>query len=413
MGTVAEALEEGNTLDRTIWLGLILLSIAILLSRSFNWGDFVARNLALTAYLSFALMSILWSDFAFVAFKRWFRDLGGYFIILIVLSDPHPFSAVRTVLRRLCYLLIPLSIILIKYYINIGRAYDKWSGATQYVGVTTGKNLLGMLCVISGMFFFWDTLERWADRREPRVRQILFVNLGFGLMTLYLLRLAHSATCIVCLGVGCMVIAAADGNWGRRHQTLLKAGIPASFCLYLVLGFGLGLNADFAQLLGRDPTLTDRTHIWSVLLSLDADPVFGTGYESFWLGTRLESVHQKAGELINEAHNGYLEVYLNLGAVGVLLLVVFLVVGYRNICRLPLASKANSASFALGLWAVVILYNVTEASFRHGLMWLALLLVAVGLPVFGDNTEMNRVVMLEADGVMEETTAVDLFDWRG
>ena len=112
-GTDAQVLEEGNALDRTIWLTLLLLAIAILLSRSFDWGSFVALNLSLTAYLTFALISVIWSDFAFVAFKRWFRDLGSYLTILIVLSDPNPLEALRTVLRRVCYLLIPLSIILI------------------------------------------------------------------------------------------------------------------------------------------------------------------------------------------------------------------------------------------------------------------------------------------------------------
>ena len=51
---------EGNPLDRTVLLTvLILLAIAILVSRSFKWGDFVARNLALMALLLFALASVL------------------------------------------------------------------------------------------------------------------------------------------------------------------------------------------------------------------------------------------------------------------------------------------------------------------------------------------------------------------
>ena len=86
------------------------------MSRSFNWGSFFSRNLALMAFLSFALVSVCWSDFPFVALKRWFRDLGSYLVILVVLSDPRPLEAVRTVLRRLSYLLIPLSILLNKYY---------------------------------------------------------------------------------------------------------------------------------------------------------------------------------------------------------------------------------------------------------------------------------------------------------
>src|SRR5262249_15625972 len=125
--------------------------------------------------------------------------------------------------------------------------------------------------------------------------------------------------------------------------------------------------------------LTDRTHIWSVLLGMDTNPLFGTGYESFWLGSRLDVVFQKAGEHINEAHNGYLEVYLNLGAIGLLLLVAFLITAYVNICKQDVSSRTNFASLTLALWAVAVMYNITEASFKHGLMWLSLLLGAISL----------------------------------
>src|SRR5438876_5284476 len=97
----AQALEEGNPLDRAFYFLLIGLSIWILASRSFKWADFFARNSALVTFISFALISVVWSDFPLVAFKRWFRDLGNYLVILVVLSDPRPLEAVRTVLRRL------------------------------------------------------------------------------------------------------------------------------------------------------------------------------------------------------------------------------------------------------------------------------------------------------------------------
>ena len=42
-------------------------------------------------------------------------------MILVALSDPRPLEAVRAVLRRLCYLLISLSVVLVKYYPEIGR----------------------------------------------------------------------------------------------------------------------------------------------------------------------------------------------------------------------------------------------------------------------------------------------------
>jgi len=379
------ALEEGNGIDRTIWLLLIVLAIGILLSRAIPWAGFVARNCTLIAYLCFALVSVMWSDFAFISFKRWIRDLGSYLMILIVLSDPHPLEAVRTLLRRLAYLLIPLSIILIKYFPDIGIRYDEWTGLASSVGATVSKNMLGALCLVSGLFFLWDTLTRWSDRTEQRSRWI-FVNFSFLFMTLYLLRLAHSATSTVCLGLGCLIIVAVRSKFGRRHSTALKVAIPSCFLLFIILGFGFGSISALAEALGRDPTLTGRTVIWRALLTFDINPLLGTGYSSFWLGPRLQKVWALTGSQgamlkgIDEAHDGYLETYLNLGLVGLVLFCTFLSSSYRTICR-KLDVDSGFSAFALAMWTVLIFYMVTESGFRGGLLPNVFLLGAVTMPL--------------------------------
>lgn len=376
----AQALVEGNPLDRSIDLIFILLAICILTSRSFKWSSFFSRNLALTAFLAFALISTGWSDFPFVAFKRWFRDLGGFFIILVALSDPRPDAAVRTVLRRLSYLLIPLSIVLDKYFPTISKSYDPWTGNVIVSGVTTGKNLLGVIGLIGGLFFFWDSVTRWHEWRRARTKRILLINVAFIVMSLSLLQNARSTTAWVCFGLGCLVIAAAHRRFLRRRPAILKTSIPVFFVLYLILAFGFGMNGSMAQAVGKDPTFTDRTKIWTLLLSMHTNPIVGAGYESFWLGPRLEWFRQNSGlGDINEAHNGYLEVYLQLGLVGLSLLILFLITCYRNICR-KLVPFSSLASLGLAIWIVMLFYCMTEAGFRAGLMWSLFLLMGVSLP---------------------------------
>jgi exopolysaccharide production protein ExoQ len=385
VGQVAQALEEGNPLDASFNSLLILLAIGILMSRSFKWGDFLVRNVALMAFLFFALVSFVWSDFPFVSLKRWIRDLGNYLMVLVVLSDPRPLEAVRTLLRRLCYLLIPLSIVLIKYYPEISRHYEVWSGAFSEAGPTTSKNMLGVACLISGLFFFWDTVTRWSERKERRTRRIIRLNFAFLAMTLWVLNSANSTTSSVCLVLGCLVIAAAHSNVFHLHATLLKVLIPASFCLYLVLALGFGMNGDLAGAVGKDPTLTDRTKIWEFLLSMHTNPLLGVGYESFWLGPRLQLFWERSGVgRLNEAHNGYLEVYLNLGTIGLFLLGGFLMASYRTACK-RLTLFSNLASLALAMWTVMLFYSVTEAGFRSGLLWVTFLLGAVAVPGFAED----------------------------
>ena len=380
------SLEEGNPLDRVVFSVLMVLAIGILMARGFNWVKFFSSNLALCAFLFFGLVSFIWSDFPLVALKRWFRDLGNYFVILVVLSDPCPLEAFRALLRRLCYLLIPLSVLMVKYFPALGKQYDMWTGANLFVGASTSKNMLGATCLISGLFFFWDTLTRWPDRKNRQTKRIIWLNVALMAMTLWLLHLASSATSTVCLGIGCLVIVAARGDKGKQRSTLLKVLIPASFCLYLILAIGFDMSGQMAGAVGRDPTFTDRTVIWKAVLGTHTNPILGTGYESFWLGPRLDYVWRFVIG-INEAHNGYLEVYLNLGLIGLALLVMFLLASYRNIWK-RLTSGTALGALTLSLWTVSFFYNMTEAAFKSGLMWLVLLLGAIAVPELeGDRVE--------------------------
>ena len=406
VGQAAQALEEGNPLDRSVYFILMLLAIGILISRSFNWGDFFARNLALVAFLSFALLSVMWSDFPFVAFKRWFRDLGNYLVILVALSDPRPLEAVRTVLRRLCYLLIPLSILLVKYYPEMGKQYDQWTGIATYAGATTSKNMLGLACLLSGIFLFWDTVTRWSHRKERQTKRIILVNGSFLAMTLWLLNLSNSATSRVCLVLGCLVIAAVHSKAFRRRPGFLKALIPAGFLLYMILAFGFGLNGALAGAVGRDPTLTDRTKIWAILLDMHTNPLLGTGYQSFWLGPRLLQVWQAGLGRLNEAHNGYLQLYLNLGVIGLFFLGGFLIASYRTICR-RLEPLSGLGSLGLAVWTVSVFYNATEAAFEGGLVWLTLLLGALAAPGLAED-RVGSAAALECAGAPERLPSLPL-----
>jgi exopolysaccharide production protein ExoQ len=408
VGTAAQAFEEGNPLDRTIFIILMLLAIGILMSRSFNWGKFFSRNFALMALLSFALASVLWSDYPFVSFKRWFRDLGNYLMVLIVLSDPRPLEAIHTLLRRLCYFLIPLSILIVKYYPQIGKGYDQWTGFASFNGATTSKNMLGVLCLVSGVFFFWDTVTRWSDRKERSTKRIILVNVAFIAMTLWLLHLADSATSRTCLVLGCMVVAAAHTKTVKRHPAFLTVPISMSLCLYMFLEFGLGidLNAELAKAVGRNPTLTGRTELWQILLSMHTNPLIGTGYESFWLGSRLQFVWEHFAPGINEAHNGYLDVYLNLGIIGLCLVTWFLISSYRTICR-RFRSHSSFGPLALAVWTILPFYNITEAAFKSGLLWLILLLAAIALPERAED-RVPSTAAFENVGITERLPRIPL-----
>ncbi len=107
---------EGSPLDRAIMSGLIAFGLAVLAARRGRTLSVIGRNLPLLVFFLFCGVSLLWSDFPFVAFKRWTKVLGNVVMVLVVLTDPDRETAVKKFFTRTAFLLIPASVLLIKYY---------------------------------------------------------------------------------------------------------------------------------------------------------------------------------------------------------------------------------------------------------------------------------------------------------
>jgi O-antigen ligase len=139
------------------------------------------------------------------------------------------------------------------------------------------------------------------------------------------------------------------------------------------------------EALGRNSTLTDRTKIWQILLNWDINPLLGVGFESFWLGDRMNQFSELfQGIMINEAHNGYLETYIQLGLLGVLITLAMLLAAYFKALR-ALVSNFDFGRFRLAYLFAFIAYNWTEAGFRtHCFPFFIFFLIAIDYNVRPD-----------------------------
>jgi len=136
--------------------------------------------------------------------------------------------------------------------------------------------------------------------------------------------------------------------------------------------------------LGRQSNLSGRTDIWAAVISAVSKPIIGDGFESFWISPDVTKVWKGLSGWwdptgLNEAHNGYIEVYLNLGWVGVGLISLILITGYR---RAVVAFQLNQAlgGLMLAYLIVAVVYSITEAGFRMlDPIWIFLLLSVVSV----------------------------------
>jgi len=372
----ADAFEDGNPVDRTILSVLMVIAAFVLFKRKLRWSQWLRENSWLFLFFLFCGLSIVWSEFPVVAIKRWIRALGSLMMILVVLSEADPIAAVGALVRRCAYVLIPLSVLLIKYYREMAVGYNQWTGQEMLFGVTTDKNALGRLCLVSGLFILWDIITTRHNKNRHRAKLNRVVSIIMFVMIVWLLVNANSATSLVSFVVGsCAMIGL--GLIRRRVRHIVSIAILTS-AVVLILGLLFNPTNVVVTSLGRDMTLTERTDIWKDLMNTDTNPLLGVGYDSFWLGERLKRFWQE--RQINEAHNGYLEIYLELGAIGLFLFSGFLVSTLARAKR-SLMSSFDYGRLRIALLFAFVLYNITEAEYKATtLMYFVVLLVAIDVP---------------------------------
>lgn len=372
--TRAQQFTDGSPLDRRLLMGLEILALIMIVVRSKRVISLLRANMPIIIFFAYCGYSTLWSDFTDVSFKRWIKALGDLAMVLVVLSDRHPSAAVKRLLVRVGFLLIPISVLLIIYFPKIGA---NWSPDGLVQGVATSKNGLGEICVLFGLgsvWFFWRALR---DSKSTRRTGRLIAHGVFLVMVLWLFTISSMITALACFLMGSALIVATSIRSVARKSAIVHmmvAGMVSLSVFALFFESGGSLLTD----LGRNSTLTGRTELWRVLLGITGNPLVGTGFQSYWLGPRLAKIWSFFWWTPNEAHNGYLGVYLNLGLIGLALLGVLILTGYRNVIR-SLRRDPEFGSLWLAYFVAAVIWNFTESSFSRMMepMWIFFLLLVM------------------------------------
>jgi exopolysaccharide production protein ExoQ len=399
-----EQFSDGSPLDRNVLIGLLTLGLIVLFCRGQKVGALLRRNGPILLFFAYCTLSVAWSDYPAIAGKRLFKALGDLVMILIVLTDMDRGAAIKEFLARAGFLLIPTSVLFIKYFPALGVAYDPWVGAQSHTGVCTDKNMLGMICLIFGTGCVWRLCEAL---HQPRLSWRHLAAQGMLLMmVLWLFWKANSMTSLSCFVMASAILVGTTFfKLARRRaalHTLVAAMVVTSFSV-LFLDIGSWILPE----LGRNETLTGRSALWSHLVVMAGQkPLFGAGLESFWLGPRLEPLWAIFAFHPNEAHNGYLEILLNLGGVGLLLLAVILVRSYRNSIR-RLYWDPAAGRLGLAYWIIAVTYSFTEAGFRMmNPVWILFLMTGMTFPQLSAARLRRRAAPVVA-GERETETEID------
>ncbi len=387
---------DGSPVDAAFFGALLAAAIAVLIHRGRSTRILLAANWPILVYFLYCLISVVWSVHEGVALKRWIKAIGDLAMALVVVTDAQPLAAFRRLISRVGFILLPTSVLFIRYYADLGHAYSP-DGIQVNTGVTTDKNILGVIVLVISLATLWRVLTLLGDKAQPNRSRHLKAQITLLLFGLALLKLANSVTSIVCFVLGAGIIFASRMRTVRRTP----AGVHV-VCLTIILTGALlilfGGGAGVVHALGRKSNLSGRTDIWAAVIPAAPNAMLGAGFESFWISPSVLQFQRTLllegwwhPEVLNEAHNGYIEVYLNLGMLGVVLISLVLIGGYR---RAVAAFRQHPSLGGLMLAYIIAaaVYSITEAGFRMmDPIWIFLLLAifsssAVAAGVFSGET---------------------------
>lgn len=373
---------EGNPLERTILIILIVLGLSVLYQRRLELSSFLRDNRILIAFFLFALISVAWATYPGVALKRWIRAVGDVIMVLTILTEENETEAIDHLFRRCIIIMIPLSIVLIKYYRYIGVAWSDDGLGEGWVGVTRHKNNLGALCLVSCVFLLWRIIRRW-----PRVNAL---DGALLLMSAYLLggsETSRSATALVLFVIGTLILFAATIL--KNNQKAVKRIVPLLLVSILIVQaiFSTSISSLVFNAAGRDSTFTGRVPLWTELLRMGKQKaLLGSGFGSFWLGRLTGNLWEEFIWKPNSGHNGYIDVFLELGIVGLLILTFLLISSYRNVA-MSLSRDDSIGSLKFTLFIIILFHNITESSLGQptSFFWFIFLLITVRVAAISSN----------------------------
>ncbi len=300
-----------------------------------------------------AMISALWSLDPAITIRRSI-SLACTMAYALYLAINYNIRQLLNIFAWFLWSAICLSALIIIFFPHLGT--HAFGTGEVWTGIYTHKNGFGRIMSLAVFILALNFVY------QRRYRIVSFAGI---LAALILLVMSEAKTGIVaCFSVAvCFPI----------YKVLLRS--PRKFAIalmpFLLLGAIIVIWAGWLHIepltvaLDRDPTLTGRTYLWNATWSVLQDSfLLGYGYNAFWTGpwNPLERFAVGYSWIPNHAHNGILNLWLDLGAVGVL---VFLTGYLRCFARsVKLASQGTSleTEWPLLFMTYFASYNIAESS---------------------------------------------------
>jgi exopolysaccharide production protein ExoQ len=348
-------------LEEAFWIltGLLIFWDLIVARQMRVFFQEINRNWPLVLFIGFAVISVFWTvSLPITSYKVLvliFSSLAGAYLglrfdIRRLLDYLWWFGVVFVIFSFLLAILLPAA----------GRMLESpYDGAWQ--GIYWHKNHLGGIAALINSVFLIRSIWSYLARKPLVVLDILFY-LSSGV----LIYLSSSA--------GAYIVAI------LLHVSIAAFMISRQFRLrpvHYYIGAGLGIIAAVAVLgnldralglFNRNATLTGRIPLWEFLLrdTISQRPWFGYGFGALWnletFQTRMQGALGWRYPIVI-ADNGFMDILLHLGLVGLVLFLIVYGSAWIKAVRGALAHRSVADFFPVIFMLFTLLGNISFSFF--------------------------------------------------
>lgn len=354
-----------GAIDRLLKIGMIGVS-CVVMATQWPLARLLLKNVnpGLTAFMVLIPLSAVWSIDSAATLLRFTTLIG---IVLLCVAIP---LAGWDRLRFQQVALPPVMAILVVSLVigifspeTVKEIGTDISLINSWHGITFQKNQFGTTASIVAILCF----HRWLAPGRHTFWTIAGIATA---LTCLLLSRSSTSLMSMLLALFFMVLMLRVPVIKRRFSTHVVVAIFTTILVYelavqnLIPGVAT-LLAPVMHLTGKDMTFSARSIIWEVIWEhTQAAPWLGTGYGAYWTGPTPGSPSYVFMNLMQfyptESHNGYLEILNDLGRVGLICLLAFLICFMRQALQLMPFDRGQAVLY-LALLFQQMVDNLSES----------------------------------------------------
>lgn len=348
---------------------LLLLATLALMALSVAWSAYpaasvlgVVATLCTTVYAVFLATCFTWAELV-DALARAMR---------VVLAASLLFELVVAVIVR-----SPVTPLWVDYSAldHIPQAFywsrDLLFAGGRIQGIVGNANILAMAALLSLI----AEIARAVAGRGSRIGTGIWIVVGVGV-----LALTRSSTVFVAAGAVALVVLA--GWYARRGSGVRRVATTITLPLVVAAGAitAVALRGPLLALLGRSSDLTNRLDIWAIVVeTASRRPVAGWGWVSYWAPwvEPYDDLVVIKGVTYLQAHNAWLDVFLQLGVIGLVVVGLYVLSTIVRSWSFALDGPRGEALVPIALLVAVLVQGLAESRLLIEIGWALLVLVSV------------------------------------